>query len=62
MRRSNEYGKHTTPTHCSSCGHPISDEKICSCGKPTHNLSFAERSKFEVEQWRAYKAREHATA
>ena len=31
--------------------------KLCSCGKATANMSFAERTEYELEQYRAYKAR-----
>jgi hypothetical protein len=42
---------------CSSCGTPYGDEKICSCGKATPNMSFNERAAYELEQYKAYKAR-----
>ena len=47
----------TAGFHCSSCGAPIGTQKICSCGKATPNMSFAERTAYEVEQYKAYKAR-----
>jgi hypothetical protein len=42
---------------CPSCNHVIGSEKVCSCGKATPNMSFAERTEYEVQQWKAYKAR-----
>ncbi len=44
-------------TRCSSCGSPVGTTKVCSCGKPTPNMSFAERTEYELEQYKAYKAR-----
>jgi hypothetical protein len=43
--------------HCASCNRVIGSEKVCSCGKATSNMSFAERTEYEVQQWKAYKAR-----
>ena len=42
---------------CSSCGSPIEQAAVCSCGKATPNMSFAERTAYELEQYKAYKAR-----
>jgi hypothetical protein len=42
---------------CSSCGAPVGSANVCSCGKATPNMSFAERTAYELEQYRAYKAR-----
>ena len=42
---------------CSSCGSPVGQATVCSCGKATPNMSFAERTAYEVEQYKAYKAR-----
>ena len=42
---------------CSSSGSPVGTAKLCSCGKATANMSFAERTEYELEQYRAYKAR-----
>ena len=42
---------------CYSCGNPVGNEKVCRCGAGTPNMSFAERSAYEVEQYKAYKAR-----
>ena len=52
-----------TPTgqRCSSCGVPVGTQKVCSCGHATPNMSFAERTEYEVEQYRAYKARAAAS-
>jgi hypothetical protein len=46
---------------CSRCQNHVGTEKICSCGMPTKNMSFAERSQYELEQYRAYKARQQAS-
>jgi hypothetical protein len=62
MRRFGENGKRAPVEHCPSCGRSIEGVKICSCGAASPNLSFAERSEFELEQWRAYKARVQASA
>jgi len=43
--------------HCSSCNRPIGAEKVCSCGQATPNMTFAERTEHELQQYRAYKAR-----
>jgi hypothetical protein len=48
---------HATGPHCSSCGSAIGQATVCSCGKPTANMSFAERTAYELEQYKAYKAR-----
>ena len=42
---------------CLSCGSPIGQTAVCSCGKATPNMSFAERTAYELEQYKAYKAR-----
>ena len=42
---------------CSRCGSPIGQATVCSCGKATANMSFAERTAYELEQYKAYKAR-----
>ena len=47
---------------CSTCGVPVGTQKICSCGQATPNMSFAERTEYEVQQYRAYKARAVASA
>ena len=46
-----------TGAACLSCGSPVGTLTVCSCGKPTPNMSFAERTAYEVEQYKAYKAR-----
>ncbi len=43
--------------HCASCGSPIRDATVCSCGMATPNMSFAERTAYELELYKAYKAR-----
>jgi hypothetical protein len=50
------------PNRCAQCGHAVGKKSVCSCGAATANMSFAERSEFELEQWRAYKARESVSA
>ena len=42
---------------CSSCHSVIGGEKVCSCGQATANMTFAERTEYELQQYRAYKAR-----
>jgi hypothetical protein len=42
---------------CPSCNSMIGSEKLCSCGQATPNMTFAERTEYEVQQYRAYKAR-----
>jgi hypothetical protein len=43
--------------HCASCNAVIGSEKVCACGNATPNMTFAERTEYEVQQYRAYKAR-----
>ena len=52
-----EKGHTPAGPRCSSCGIAVGEEKVCSCGKATPNMSFAERTEYEVQQYRAYKAR-----
>ena len=49
---------------CRRCDAPITPEDtICpSCARPTIFMSFEERTRWEVEQYRAYKERDEATA
>jgi hypothetical protein len=47
---------------CFSCGRPIDGEKVCRCGAGTENMSFAERTAYELEQYKAYKAAKTASA
>lgn len=48
---------------CRRCEAPIAEDvKVCSCGTPTVYMSFQERTAFEVEQYKAWKSREAATA
>jgi len=49
---------------CRRCDAPITPEdKICpSCSRPTIFMSFEERTQYEVEQYRAYKERDAASA
>ena len=49
---------------CRRCDTPITNEmKVCpACGKPTVFMTFEERTRYEVEQYRAYKERDTATA
>jgi len=53
----NKVKDETHGTRCTSCGSPVGQTHVCSCGKPTANMSFAERTAYEVEQYKAYKAR-----
>jgi len=55
-------GEKPTGPQCSGCGVPVGAQKVCSCGKATPNMSFAERTEYEVQQYRAYKARAVASA
>ncbi|HJT36999.1 MAG TPA: hypothetical protein VJ818_01130 [Actinomycetota bacterium] len=48
---------HVPGARCSACGSPIGSRTVCSCGRPTPNMSFAERAAYELEQYRAHKAR-----
>ena len=42
---------------CPRCeSHVGGDARFCGCGAPTSKASFEERSKYELEQYRAYKA------
>ncbi|HLW18063.1 MAG TPA: hypothetical protein VKV69_11980 [Actinomycetota bacterium] len=50
----------TAGPRCSSCSAPVGAAKVCPCGKATPNMSFAERTAYEVEQYKAYKARASA--
>ena len=45
---------------CSQCQARVGDEKFCRCGAPTAYASFEERAKYELEQYRAYKAQQSA--
>jgi hypothetical protein len=45
---------------CARCESRVGDEKFCRCGAPTAHASFEDRSKYELEQWRAYKAQQSA--
>jgi hypothetical protein len=49
--------KTQTATRCSSCQSVIGSEKLCSCGQATPNMTFAERTEYELQQYKAYKAR-----
>jgi hypothetical protein len=42
---------------CSSCNSLIGGETVCSCGQATPNMTFAERTEYELQQYKAYKAR-----
>jgi hypothetical protein len=43
---------------CGSCDRPIDDgQKVCACGAATRHMDFSERTKYEVEQWRAHRDR-----
>jgi rRNA maturation endonuclease Nob1 len=49
---------------CRRCETPITSEmKVCpACGRPTIFMTFDERTRWEVEQYRAYKERDTASA
>ena len=43
---------------CNRCGAGIAEGKtLCECGKPTKFMSFADRNRFEVSQWRTHQDR-----
>ena len=45
--------------HCARCGDPVAEgTTLCTCGKATRWMSFADRTKYEVEQWRNHKKRQ----
>jgi hypothetical protein len=45
--------------HCHQCQRELSaQQKTCACGEATGRMSFAERTAWEVQQWRAYKSRQ----
>jgi hypothetical protein len=47
---------------CRRCEAPIAEDvKVCQCGTPTVYMSFQERTVYEVEQYKAWKAQQ-ATA
>jgi hypothetical protein len=54
-------GRASNLDQCPRCQSHVGDQKVCSCGMPTKNMSFAERSQYELEQYRAYKARQQAS-
>ena len=42
---------------CGSCERPLREgQKICACGSATLYMDFAERTQYEVDQWRRYRA------
>jgi hypothetical protein len=45
---------------CPRCEAQVGDDKFCRCGAPTSKASFAERTQYELEQYRAYKAQQSA--
>jgi len=50
--------KRSNAEQCASCDRLVrAGQKVCSCGSATSHMDFAERAKFEVEQWRAYRDR-----
>ena len=47
---------------CASCDATLEQGQThCGCGRPTSRASFADRSAYEVLQWRAYKDRVEAS-
>lgn len=52
------FGKKRDKDHCHSCDRPLNDgQKVCRCGAATQHMTFAERTAWEVEQYRAYQQR-----
>lgn len=52
------FGKKRIAETCSSCDRAIRQgQKVCACGTATRYMDFAERTQYEVEQWRAYRQR-----
>lgn len=51
------FGKKRMPVYeCASCGRPIAEgRKICACGAATRYMTFEERARYEVEQWRLHR-------
>jgi hypothetical protein len=50
-----------TGVACTRCSAPVAEgQKVCECGRPTLFMGFKERAAYEVEQYRAYKARDAA--
>jgi hypothetical protein len=50
------FGKKRVKELCPSCDRAIQEgQKVCACGTATHYMDFAERTQWEVEQWRSYR-------
>jgi uncharacterized OB-fold protein len=44
---------------CTRCGELITERRaVCDCGTPTRWMTFEERSRHEVEQWRLHRAKQ----
>ena len=57
------FGKKQIKNLCHSCDRPLRDgQKVCSCGSATHYMTFAERTDWEVQQYRMYQQRQSAPA
>lgn len=55
------WGKTIKQTMCEACQGPITEgQTACECGRPTVYMSFQDRTRFEVEQYKAWKERQTA--
>jgi hypothetical protein len=44
---------------CTRCGELITERRtLCTCGTPTRWMTFEERSRHEVEQWRLHQQKQ----
>ncbi|MGZ4121041.1 MAG: hypothetical protein ACXVQS_10310 [Actinomycetota bacterium] len=49
------FGKKRVKERCPSCDRALHEgQKVCACGKATLYMDFAERTAWEVEQWREH--------
>jgi hypothetical protein len=57
------FGKKQYKELCHSCDRPLdAGQKVCRCGSATHYMTFAERTQWELEQYRNYQQRATAAA
>ncbi len=48
---------------CRRCQAPVTEDvKVCTCGYPTVFMTFDERTKYEMEQYRVSKERDSLSA
>jgi hypothetical protein len=48
------FGRKRVKELCPSCDRSLHEgQKLCACGTATHYMDFAERTQYEVQQWRA---------